>query len=106
MFGDEDLPTFFGDMGVPVMFKGVSTYPNGKPILGNFDRPLATKLADMGFGGITSEAPCVRLPYNAFRPMPRSKDVLFVDGCKYEVSEPSAESDGGVIVYDLKAVSK
>ena len=106
MFGDQDLPIFFADMGVPVRFKGVSTYPNGRPILGNFDRPLTIKLADMGYGGVVNPAPCVRLAHNSFSPMPKPGEVLFVNGRKYEVSEPSAEGDGGVIVYELKAVSQ
>ena len=63
MFGDSDLPVFFGDMGVRVAFSG----NNG---LGIFDRPIAIKLAASGYGGVENESPAVRLAYNAFSPMP------------------------------------
>jgi hypothetical protein len=99
MFGDADLPVFFADFGVPVIF---GTQPAQK---GNFDRPVQIKLADQGFGGVETAFPSVELPYNAFSPMPDSGDVLNVNGTNYTVSEPTAQSDGGVVCYELKAVS-
>jgi hypothetical protein len=98
MFGDSDLPTFFGDMGVPVAFSG----KNG---LGLFDRPIAIKLADMGYGGIEAQAPLVRLAYNAFSPQPRAGDTIFVNGTQYTVGSAESEADGAVVAYELKAVS-
>jgi hypothetical protein len=98
MFGDADLPTFFGDFGVPVTFQGVT-------VKGNFDRPEQIKLADQGFGGVETGFPAVRLPYNAFRPMPCTGDAVNVDGTDYTVAEITAESDGAIVCLDLKAVN-
>lgn len=98
MFGDADLPVFFADFGVPVIF-GSTT------VLGIFNRPVQIKLADQGFGGVETSFPSVELPYNAFNPMPDSGDAVNVDGTDYTVSAPTAVSDGGVICYDLKAVT-
>jgi hypothetical protein len=99
MFGDADLPVFFADFGVPVLF---GTQPATK---GNFNRPEQIKLADQGFGGVETAFPSVELAYNAFSPMPDSRDVVNVDGTNYTVSEPTAVSDGAIVCYDLKAVS-
>jgi hypothetical protein len=98
MFGDSDLPVFFADFGVPVIF-GTNT------VLGNFNRPVQTKLADQGFGGVDTAFPSVELAYNAFSPMPVSGDALNVNGTAYTVSEPTAVSDGAIVCYDLKKVS-
>jgi hypothetical protein len=98
MFGDSDLPTFFGDMGVAVKFSG----NNG---MGLFDRPIAIKLADMGYGGIEAQAPMVRIAYNAFPNKPRTGDTIFVDGTQYTIASVETEGDGAVVAYELKAVS-
>jgi hypothetical protein len=98
MFGDADLPTFFADFGVPVIF-GSNT------ALGNFDRPQLIKLADQGFGGVETEFPLVHLAYNAFSPMPDAGDAVNVDGTAYTVAERTTESDGGVVCLALKAVA-
>jgi hypothetical protein len=95
MYGDADLPTFFADFGVPVNFQGVASK-------GNFDRPVDVKLSEQGFGGAIIATPAVRLPYNAFRPMPKSRDLVTVDGTDYTVSEPTSEADGAVVCYELK----
>lgn len=97
MFGDADLPTFFADFGVPVIF-------NGKTAMGNFDRPEQVKLADQGFGGVETAFPAVRLPYNAFAVMPVTGNTVTFDGCDYTVAERTTEADGGVICLELKKV--
>lgn len=99
MFGDADLPVFFADFGVPVFFGSQG------PVQGNFDQPVQIKLADEGFGGTETTMPEVRLPYNAFSPMPTEGDVITVNGTQYSVSEKTAESDGAVVCHTLKAVS-
>lgn len=96
-FGDGDLPAFFGDFGVDVTF-------NGSTALGLMDNPIVIKLADRGFGGFETQMPTVRLPYNAFAPMPVETDQVAVDGVFYTVSEPTAEGDGKIICYALKKV--
>jgi hypothetical protein len=94
MFGDADLPTFFADFGVAVVFQGNTA-------LGNFDRPADVK----AWGDAVVSIPAVRMPYNAFRPMPRSGDAVNVDGKDYTISEPTAEADGAVVCFELKAVN-
>ena len=98
MYGDADLPTFFADFGVAVNFQGVAAK-------GNFDRPVDVKLSEQGFGGAIIATPAVRMPYNAFRPMPKTGDAVTVDGMDYTVSEPTAEADGAVVCYELKKVA-
>lgn len=98
MFGDADLPTFFADFGVPVIF-GAATAQ------GIFDQPQQIKLADQGFGGVETAFPAVHLPYNAFSPMPLTGDAVNVNGTNYTVAETTAEGDGAVVCLELKAVS-
>lgn len=98
MFGDADLPSFFADFGVDVVFRGVT-------VKGNFDRPVQIKLADQGYGGVETGFPAVRLPYNAFSPMPTEGDAVNVDGTAYTVAEVTAESDGAVVCLELKAAT-
>jgi hypothetical protein len=98
MFGDADLPTFFADFGVAVIF-GSNT------VLGNLDRPQQIKLADQGFGGVETQLPLVHLAYNAFSPMPEEGDAVNVDGTAYTVAERTTESDGAVVCLALKAVA-
>ncbi len=94
-FGDSDLPAFFADMGVEVTFHGATA-------MGLLENPIQIKLADRGFGGFETQMPQVRLPHNAFTPMPAETDQISVDGVAYSVSEPSAEGDGKIICYSLK----
>jgi hypothetical protein len=98
VFGDADLSVFFADFGVPVFFGSQG------PVKGIFDRPMQIKLADDGFGGTETGMPEVRLPYNAFSPMPTEGDVITVDGTQYSVSEKTREGDGAVVCHSLKAV--
>lgn len=97
-FGDADLPTFFADFGVAVIF-------GGSTVKGNLDQPLQVKLADQGFGGVEVGFPGVHLPYNAFSPMPTTGDTVSVDGTDYTVGEITAEGDGAVVCLELKAVT-
>lgn len=94
-FGDSDLPAFFADMGVEVTF-------NGTTAMGLLDNPTEIKLAAQGFGGFETQMPAIRLPYNAFTPMPVERDEIDIDGLAYIVSEPAAEGDGKIICYSLK----
>jgi hypothetical protein len=102
VFGQRDLRAFFRPMGVPVAFGGVSTYPDdGSPVMGLLDTPLQIKLQDVGIGGAQVELPELRLPFNAFSPMPASRDTVTVDGTDYTVSAPTAEDDGAILCYQL-----
>lgn len=99
MFGDADLASFFVDFGVAV------TFGSQPAVKGIFDKPMQNTLADMGYGGVVTEMPAVHLPYNAFSPMPEPKQTITVNGTSYTVSVPSAECDGAIVTYQLKAVA-
>lgn len=92
-------------MGALVTFAGVSTYPDGVPIRGNLDRPMSIGMTDGGIGGAQMSAPELRLPYNAFDPMPDAGDVLEIDGVPYQVTTPTAEDDGAVLIYEVSRIS-
>lgn len=100
MFGDADLGVFFADFGkeTAVTFSGVT-------VPGILDQPESVHLGDRGFGGINATLPVVRLPYNAFSPMPKNTDRLVVAGQAYTVTERTAESDGAILAYSLKKAS-
>ena len=97
MFGASDMGVFFADFGkdTSVEFGGVMTP-------GIFNQPQKITLADRGFGGFDAVVPTVTLPFNAFSPMPAEMDTINVGGQNYIITEQTAESDGGVIVYSLK----
>ena len=101
IYGAQDLRAFFRT-GPRVSFTGKSTYPDGQPIQGLFDRPMQNKLADQGGGGIDIGLPEIRLPFNAFNPMPRSKETITVDGKSYTIADVGAEDEGAIVVYGLK----
>lgn len=106
MLGARDLRAFCRPpMGVPVAFAGVSTYPDGQQVCGLFDRPIQIREAYQDGGGIQSAGSELRLPFDAFSPMPQSGDqVLVTDNgltTTYEVDAPTAEDDGAFLVYEL-----
>ena len=100
-FAPGDLRAFCRAMGVPVVFGTVSSYPDGQPVLGLLDTPMQIKLGESGIGGVEATIPELRLPFNAFTPMPGSGDTLLVAGTAYTVNEPTAEDDGAFLLYEL-----
>lgn len=97
-FGDADLAIFTADMGVPVVFGGIN-------VNGLLNKPIATKLADEGFGGISMQQTTIELPYNAFNPMPEQGQTIVVAGISYTIADEAADVDGAFLRYPLKAVS-
>ena len=100
MFGDSDLSVFFdpGTFGVPVVFGGSTAY-------GILDQAQVIHLADAGFGGFNTLVPTLQLPYNAFNPMPNTRDLLTVNEQNYTVTERTSASDGAILTYSLKITS-
>ena len=104
--GGNDLRALFRQMGLPVSFEGVSTYSdNGEPIKGMLDRPVQMKLGESGIGAAEIDLPELRLPFDAFDTMPRSRDIVTVDGTQYKVDAPTAEDDGAIVCYALRRTS-
>lgn len=89
-------------MGPQVAFRGVTHYPDGFPIKGNFDRTSQNVLAEQGFGGVDLPRAQVSLPFNAFSPMPTNGDPITVGGIAYKVADTTLEDDGGFVCYDLE----
>lgn len=98
-------------LGAPVSFGGASAYSDdGSPVCGLFDRPVGFKLPGEGIGGLETANPTLRLPCNAFDPMPQGGDQVSITdpltgvATTWEVNQPSQEDDGGFWVYDLQAL--
>jgi hypothetical protein len=102
VLGERDLRAFCRQpVGTPVTFGAVATYPDGQPVCGILDLPQQIKLAEAGIGGVEAVVPELRLPFNAFKPMPASGDTLTVAGQTFTVNEPTAEDDGAFLCYEL-----
>lgn len=97
MFGDPDLAVFFSDFAVTVQF-------GGQAAQGIFERIDSNMLADRGFGGFDAPKPTVKLPYNAFSPMPKELDVIVVDDINYTITERPTNRDLAIVIYALKVV--
>jgi hypothetical protein len=95
IFRSDDLPIFFDAFGVVVQFNGTSA--NGILDSGN-----QIVLADHGFGGIEADKPTIKIPGNAFNPMPTTGDNLTVDGDEYTVASFTNDTDGAIWSYALK----
>lgn len=95
MFRSSDLAVMFAAFGVAVQFGGSSA-------MGIFDQPTTVRLDAHGFGGIETDQPSLKLPANAFNPMPKSQDNLTVDGVEYAVMSRTAADDAAIMVYALK----
>ena len=112
IFGGRDLRALCRQMGTPVSFAGVSIYPDGEAVKGMIDSPVQIKLLDQGIGGVETDLPELRLPFNAFKPMPRRGDVVTVTDREtglqtaYRVNAPTAEDDGAFLAYSLNEVSR
>ncbi len=106
-FGAGDLRALCRAMGVLVSFEAVSSYPDGEPVKGILDTPQQIKLAEGGIGGVEAVVPELRLPFNAFAPMPASGDTVTVTdpqtriATAYTVNQPTAEDDGAFLCYEL-----
>jgi hypothetical protein len=97
-------------MGVLVSFAGVSKYSDdGSAIRGLFDRPQSLDLGERGAAGMQAAAPELRLPFDAFSPMPNAGDIVTVTdlgvSTDYTVDPPTAEDDGAFQCYRLLRVT-
>lgn len=102
MIGERNLRAFCRPpQGVPVVFAGVSTYADGDTVCGLFDQSSGIDFGDRGSAGVAAEHPTLTLPFNAFTPMPKSRDTVTLNGTDYKVQQPTAEDDGAFLVYPL-----
>jgi hypothetical protein len=92
-FGDGDLPVFFADFGVPVVFQGQAA-------TGLLDTP-SSMFERGGPGGMESERYCLRLPFNAFTSMPYPGVSITVDGVAYKVKTRTKQEDGKIVEFEL-----
>jgi hypothetical protein len=97
-FGDADLGVFTADFGTLCQFSGSSA----NCIL---NKPIATKLADEGFGGVSVQKTSIDLAYNAFTPMPEQGEDILVNGVSYTIADEAADIDGAFLRYPLKVAN-
>jgi hypothetical protein len=111
VIGERNLRAFCRPpMGVPVSFAGVSKYSDDDSLIcGLFDRPQSIDLGERNAAGMQAAKPTIRIPFNAFDPMPNSGDLITVTELRtptdYTVDPSTAEDDGAFRVYDLFRVT-
>jgi IPT/TIG domain len=93
-----DIGVYCADFGATVVFGGATAQ-------GIFDEPVNTGLSGQGFSGIPTTQPELRLPYNAFSPMPVLNQSITVDGVAFTVSYSSLQWNGLMYYYRLQAAS-
>lgn len=89
-FGDTDLPVFFTDFAVPIIYGGVTK-------MGIVDYNDAEN-PEGGTVRILDRITQVTLPYNAFPAMTRESDVT-VDGVAMKVRDIVQSNDGGIVGF-------
>ena len=113
MLGARELRAFCRPpAGVPVSFAGVSRYTDDNSLIcGLLDQAMQIKLGDHGLGGVSASLPELRLPFDAYDPMPASGDVVTITTPEtgattdYQVDAPTAEDDGAFLCYQLLRTS-
>lgn len=94
-FGDSDLPIFFADFGVSVVFQG-------QTVNGNLDSPSEGFAFGSGPSTMEEQRYCVSVPYNAFTTIPKAKDAITVNGVSYTVKARHYSQDGSVMSLELQ----
>lgn len=89
MFGDSDLPTFFGDFGVDLVFNGVTV----KALDSTYDQrdSFSSSAVD-----VLDRATLVELPFNSFSPMPKRGDSVTAAGAVMKVRDAVTIGDGRI----------
>ena len=85
----------FADFGVPVFF-------NGTQAAGILDTYTDTFSHGGGPGAFGSVEYVLRLPFNAFSPMPVSLDAITVDGTDFTVRDAPKNQDAAIVELRLK----
>jgi hypothetical protein len=94
VIGDSDLGVFFADFSVSVVFQGQTAK-------GNFDTPADMFDAGGGMSAMEQQRYCIALPFNAFAPVPKSKDSITVDSVAYTVKARKYSEDGKIMTLEL-----
>lgn len=95
--GDSDLPVFFADFGIPVVFNGFTTN-------GIFESPSELENLASNGGSFEQQERVVLIASTAFVVPPKARDALTVDGTSYTVKSREYIGDGKTIRYRLKVV--
>jgi len=99
--GDADIASgvFFADFGVSVVF---GSQPAVK---GNFDAP--GKDSQFGTEGLAVSNEDYRLEISAvaFAPFPGVRDLLMIDGQRYQIRSTSALDDGATVEVKLRKLN-
>ena len=102
MFGDNDLPIFFSDMGVPVSW-------NNQTAQGILDQATDAFSHGGGPGSYQRSTLILRFPYNAFSGIPQPRDPITVNGGpfagSYTVLEMPPQQDAQIVELYLKVAA-
>lgn len=95
MLGDSDLAAIFttNEFGVPILF-------GGSQATGVVDEYTDVFMHGGGPGGFESGLIVLRLPWNAFNPMPKSKDTITIS------ASPNLPAGVAAGDYTVKALPK
>lgn len=85
----------FADFGTSVTF-------NGAQATGILDTYTDLYMHGGGPGGQESSEIVLRIPYNAFSPMPQPRDVITVAGKNYTVKSLPTNRDAAIVELRLK----
>jgi hypothetical protein len=96
MLGDDDLPTFFSDFGIPVTFGGVTV----NALSDAYDLQEGQSMGADLSGRITD----LTLASNSFNPFPKRNNAIVVNGVAMVVRDVEQQKDGGIThVYVVPA---
>lgn len=96
-FGDSDLPIFFADFGVSVIFGSETTN-------GIFETPSELENLASNGGSFEQQERVILVASTAFTTPPKPKDSVTVDGTSFTVKSREYIGDGKTIRFRLKAV--
>jgi hypothetical protein len=89
-FGDSDLPTFFADFGVDLVFNGVT-------VKALEDDSQERDGASAPFADVEHNVTRVEIPYNSFSPMPKRGQSVTLAGVSKKVRDTGKVRDGGIV---------
>jgi len=98
MFGDSDLPVFFGDFGK----QSLVVWNNEPAVNGILDQHTDVFSHGGGPGGVERNIKVLQIPYNAFSAAPKPRDPITVGGVNYTVHSLPEQRDLQVIELYLK----
>ncbi len=95
VYGDNDLPVFFADMGVSVIWEDQTAR-------GILDQAVDPFQHGAGPGAFQRATLTLRFAYNAFTGTPQPRDPITVAGVNYTVLDLPPQEDPQIVILRLK----